>query len=97
VAVASLAVLTFLPVLRHGWTGYFRLIGQWRSGPLLSEAADPGSDAQESNQGLAAAIYRYGLPAPLPPPEDQAPGWFELTKEQVVSIYVLLATPIGLV
>lgn len=90
-------LLFFAPAIRYGDARFQELLGQWRRGPLATEIGKPSSDAQESNQGLAATIYRYGLPEPLKPPEDQAPALVRLSVRQVVAIYTVLAGLVVLV
>jgi hypothetical protein len=89
--VAFGALLFVAPVARFGPARFVEMLDQWRRGPLLSEIQDPGSDAQESNQGLAATIYRYGLPKPFEHSYDDAPAWFALSTSTVTRIYALAA------
>ena len=88
--IASVALFVS-PALRFGPPRFVELLHQWKVGPLLSEIRNPSSDAQESNQGLAATIYRYGLPHPLPPPEEQAPALVKLSVSQVTRIYSVIS------
>jgi hypothetical protein len=88
-SLVGIGLFFLLPVLGYGTERFSGLLQMWWAGPFRSEAISIASDAQESNQSLAATLYRYCLPKPLQPPEDAAPALLKLTELQVL---LLVAT-----